>query len=80
MLLKRGSYHHNYRRNTPNTLFRPIITPLCQDVRDTLMSRFSALALVAWRHSVRRPRGGRSAFYYQLNHEKLRVRQVNGAN
>ena len=43
MLLKRGSYHHNYRRNTPNTLFRPIITPLCQDVRDTLMSRFAPL-------------------------------------
>ncbi len=31
--------------HTPNTLFRPRITPLCQDVRDTLMSRFSALAL-----------------------------------
>ena len=30
--------------NTPNTLFRHSITPLCQDVRDTLMSRFSALA------------------------------------
>ena len=38
------SEHHNYRRNTPNTPFRPTITPLCQDVRDTLMSRFSALA------------------------------------
>ena len=38
------SDNHNYRRNTPNTLFRPRITPLCQDVRDTLMSRFSALA------------------------------------
>jgi hypothetical protein len=28
-----------------NTLFRPRITSLCQDVRDTLMSRFSALAI-----------------------------------
>jgi hypothetical protein len=38
------SDNHKYRRNTLNTLFRPRITFLCQDVRDTLMSRFSALA------------------------------------
>ena len=48
------SDHHNYRWNTPNTLFRPRITPLCQDIRDTLMSRFSALAArIVSSHSFR---------------------------
>ena len=43
--MKRGSDNPKYRRNTLNTLFRPRTTSLCHDVCDTLMSRFSALAL-----------------------------------
>jgi hypothetical protein len=38
------SDNHNYRRNTPNTLFRSRITPLCQDVRDTIMVQCHGLA------------------------------------
>jgi hypothetical protein len=45
--IEQGSDDLNYRRNTLNTLFRPRITSLCHDVCDTLMSRFSALAVCA---------------------------------
>ena len=44
LTLKTGKDTPNIDRNTLNTLFRPRIISSCHDVRDTLMSLFSALA------------------------------------
>ena len=69
-----GSDDLNYRRNTLNTLFRPRITSLCHDVCDTLMSRFSALAMPALskrtiRYTLERERERERGKFYNHNQE-----------
>ena len=64
--IEQGSDDLNYRRNTLNTLFRPRITSLCHDVCDTLMSRFSALAM---------PALSKRTIRYTLERERERERE-----